>query len=52
MSDPIIPIAMILRKVREAHAKNIRVCPFPCGSAAAKTWADEVRRLDSEEVAA
>lgn len=51
MSDPIIPIAMILRKVREAHAKG-DPCPFPCGSAAAKTWADEVRRLDSEEVAA
>ncbi len=52
MSDPIIPIAMILRKVREAHAKGVTVCPFPCGSAAAKTWADEVKRLDSEEVAA
>ncbi len=51
MSDPIIPLAMILRKVREAHAKGVTVCPFPPCSAAAVTWRKEVARLQAEEVA-
>ena len=52
MSDPIIPIEMILRKVREAHERGVTVCPFPPFSAAAKTWRDEFARLTAEEVAA
>lgn len=50
--DTIITIEMILRKVREAYAKGVTACPFPPCSAAASTWAEEIARLQSEEVAA
>lgn len=50
--DIIIPIDIILRKVRAAHASGVTECPFPLHSAAALTWQFETARLQAKQVTA